>query len=301
MNTICPFCQSNNVDKLKDITSPFNQKNYELINCYDCYLQFFTPLIFEQEIYEAEINQQYIDFHKGRRFFPAWTNEMIRVIKKLKINLNDKTILEIGAGDGINYTALNEISHIKPINYYAIELDSKSIEQCRLKGITNIVHSIFNEAIVSSINKKFGIILILEVFEHQTNPRKFIKWVFDLLNSDGLIIMTVPNRERYFIKYDKELGKMGDFPPHHFLRFNRSFFLRNFNNRLYYLKDYYTGSKYNKFKNVKESALKLVSVFKMNKRLWILVAPFVPVIRYMIDIFDKIVGGGIIIVLKNDK
>jgi len=292
MNTMCPFCGGINLKELEEIVSPFNQKKYQLINCANCYLQFFIPLVFE-DVYESEMMSAYVEFHKGRTSFPPWTREMLRIIRKFNIDLSHKKILEIGAGDGINYIALNEICRIEPQNYHVIELDSKSIEQCRLKGITKITNSVFNKTTVSKIDESFDIILILEVFEHQINPREFIQLVFKLLNQDGLVVLTVPNRERYFFNEFQ-----GDLPPHHFLRFNKSFFRRNFADQLFYLKDYSSNQKYNKIKNLKPAALKLTSILKLNSQLWILFAPLIPLIRIIIDSMANIKGRGIIAILK---
>ena len=290
--TICPFCRNKEVRKLEEILSPFNQKTYELIECCNCYLQFFVPLVFEN-VYEAEIIQEYVEFHKGRKNYPVWTQTMIQVIKDKDINLNHKKILEIGAGDGINYVALNEICQIRPENYLIIELDSKSIEQCKLKGITKIINSVFDKSTISNINDTFDIILILEVLEHQTNPGEFLELVFSLLNQGGLVILTVPNRERFFIN---EFN--GDLPPHHFLRFNKKFFKRNFANHLAFLKDYSGNQKYNKINNIKPAALKLTSTLKLNSNLWILFAPLIPIIRVIIDFMANIKGRGIIAIIR---
>lgn len=296
VNTIiCPFCRNKKIRKIEKVISPFNQRTYELIECCNCYLQFFVPLIFEN-VYETEIMQEYVEFHKGRRNYPAWTQTMLQVIKNKNINLNHKKILEIGAGDGINYTALNEICQIRPENYSVIELDFKSIEQCKLKGITKIINSMFNKITVSNINDTFDIILILEVLEHQTNPREFIKLVFDLLNKGGIVILTVPNRERFFINEFK-----GDTPPHHFLRFNKKFFKKNFANHLAILKTYSGNQKYNKINNIKPAALKLTSILRLNSNLWILFVPLIPIIRVIIDLMANIKGRGIIAIIKKHQ
>jgi len=287
---ICPFCGSKNIEEMKHIISPFNQKDYKLMNCFNCCLQFFIPLVFEN-VYETEVLEEYVRFHQGKRTFPPWTKELIRVIKKLNIDLENKKVLEIGAGDGINYSALHEAYQVTSTNYYAVEFDSKSVKQCRLKGITHIINAKFDRITVSKIRKRFDIILLLEVLEHQTNPKEFIELVFDLLDQDGLIILTVPNRERYFLQY---VEFQGDLPPHHFLRFNKMFFRKNFANHLFYLKDF--KHKY-KIKSIKAAALKLTSRFNINHRGWIVFSPLVPIIYWVISVIAYIKGEGIIAML----
>ena len=89
---ICPFCGSKNIEEMKHIISPFNQKDYKLMNCFNCCLQFFIPLVFEN-VYETEVLEEYVRFHQGKRTFPPWTKELIRVIKKLNIDLENKKVL----------------------------------------------------------------------------------------------------------------------------------------------------------------------------------------------------------------
>jgi 2-polyprenyl-3-methyl-5-hydroxy-6-metoxy-1,4-benzoquinol methylase len=291
MREICPFCGSSNIEEMKHIISPFNQKDYKLMSCSECCIQFFIPLIFEN-VYEDEVVEEYINFHKGRRVLPPWMKELIRVIKSLNIHLEDKKILEIGAGDGINYSALHETFQVASTNYYAVEFDSKSIKQCRLKGITHIINAKFDRITASKIRKRFDIILLLEVLEHQTHPKEFIELVFDLLNQEGLIILTVPNRERYFLQY---VEFQGDLPPHHFLRFNKMFFQKNFANQLCYLKDFKHTYK---IKSIKAAALKLTSRFHIHHRGWILFFPLIPVIHWVIGFMAYIKGEGIVVILK---
>jgi len=292
-NINCPFCGSKTIKEIKAIISPFNQEKYNLMNCFECELRFFTPLIFEN-VYESETIKEYANFHKGRIIFPPWTKETISVLRNLSINLNDKKILEIGGGDGINYTALNEIYSIETKNYYVVELDSKSVEQCKARGITNIINSAFGPKTVAKIHDKFDVVLLLEVLEHQINPKEFIKLVFNLVAQNGIVVITVPNRERFFINYDEF---QGDLPPHHFLRFNKTFFRKNFASSLYYLKDF---SHQFKIKNLQEAALKLTSIFKVNRKGWVLFVPFIPIIKLVMGIMAKIRGEGIIVILKKN-
>lgn len=287
----CPFCYHVQVSKLRDIISPFNQKHYQLMQCATCELQFFTPLVFE-DVYENEIIEEYIRFHQGERILPPWTKELLHVIEMLPIPLEHKKILEIGAGDGVNYSALHRLHHVAPAQYYAVEFDSKSIEQCRLRGITHIIHTQFDCNTASQIHSQFDIILLLEVLEHQPNPKEFLEFVFNLLDQDGLIILTVPNRERFFLQY---VEFQGDLPPHHFLRFNTTFFRKNFAQHILYLQDF---RHIYKVKSIKAAALKLTSRFNIHPAGWFVLSPFVPLLHGILRLMAFIRGEGIIVVLK---
>jgi len=160
---------------------------------------------------------------------------MIKVIKKIKIKTDNKDILEIWAGDWINFKALKKCFGIKPNNYTIIELDTNSIDNCKKLWIINIYNEYFNKWILDKIKNKYDIIIITEVLEHQINPKEFFETIYQLLNKNWTIIITVPNRHRFFIN-NRSLD--WDIPPHHFLRFSKKFFIKNFWKNIIYIKDY---------------------------------------------------------------
>jgi len=283
----CPFCESEDLKFKRNIISPLNNKEYDHWLCKSCYLEFFTPLIFEKEIYIDEIDSSYKEFHKGGRGIPDWTLEVIKVLKnRFKVkDLSNKKILEIGAGDCINFVAFKKEFNISKENYYAIELDNKSVEICKKRGVINIINEFFDEKILDKIKEKFDIILCLEVLEHQIKPKEFLDTCFKLLKEDGILIITVPNRDRFLIKF-RELP--GDIPPHHFLRFNKKFFIKNFKSRLVYI------SRYNPKKYFYESCQVVSKILFKNENLWFLSIPAVVFLRIM----DRIYPENLLVILK---
>ena len=286
----CPFCGSEDLKFKRKIVSPINNKKYEHWLCKSCYLEFFTPLIFEKEVYVDEIHSSYKEFHRGNRTIPDWTLEVIKVLKnKFKIkNLSNKKILEVGAGDCINFVTFKKEFNISEENYYAIELDNKSVETCKKRGVINIINEFFDEKILDKIKDKFDIILCLEVLEHQIKPKEFLEVCFKLLKEDGILIITVPNRDRFFIKYSREVP--WDIPPHHFLRFNKKFFIKNFNNKLIYT------CCFNSKKDFYKSCKDVSKILFKNKNLWFLSIPIVTILRTL----DVISPDHLLVILKKE-
>ena len=221
-NNSCIFCESTKIKFLKNVYQPYNGIDYELYHCLNCDLQFFLPNVFI-DIYNTEIYQ---NWHEGFENFHPHTIEIGKSITELNIDLTNKKILEIGAGDGINYKMLNEKFDVKPENYHVIELDKYSIEVCKKRGLFNIHNIPFPIEDSKTIPIKFDIIILAEVLEHQTEPKLFLDSVDSLLKKDGYLMITVPSRDRLvleiFTKYKHECA------PNHFLRFNEKFFLINF-------------------------------------------------------------------------
>lgn len=282
---MCPFCGGIDVVQKRMIFSKLDENKYTLAHCTSCELDFFDPLHFEN-VYENEKIEAYREFHDGTRVFSEWTNAMVKVLKYIKYDFKDKTILEIGPGDGINFLALKKNFEMKSENYYAVELDNLSIEICKKRGVLNVISAFFDKKISSLIGKKFDVILITEVLEHQTNPREFFETVNFLTKEGGIIIITVPNRDRMFIEKREEYG---DVPPHHFLRFNKGFFVKNFKEKIVYIDDYeFINKDY-----IISSKQVGVSVCG-NEHLWPFFIPIVLILRMI----DKIRGEGLIVIIK---
>lgn len=90
------------------------------------------------------------------------------------------SILDIGCANG------NLMKHLtKEVSYFGLDISSKAIED-------NPFPSIVSDAEEFKLDKKFDIIVCLEVLEHINNPKKALKNMFDHLRKDGLILVTVP-------------------------------------------------------------------------------------------------------------
>ena len=53
---------------------------------------------------------------------------------------------------------------------------------------------------------------------------------FKFLNKNDLLVITVPNKDRFFMK-QQEIRS--DVPSHHFLKFIKNFFIKNFKKQLF--------------------------------------------------------------------
>ena len=292
--TPCPFCRADRTREIRELRSPFNGKTYALHACAQCGLEFFTPLCFEAAIYDNERVQGYAEFHQGRTAVPAWTSALLRVMKELRLDVRGKTCLEIGAGDGINYAAFNTLGAIPPEQYHVVELDAKSAQQCRAKGLTHVRNAKFDHSILPQMPHRFDLIFMLEVLEHQTDPKETLRTAFELLRPDGLLLISVPNRKRFFLKY---LEFEGDLPPHHFLRFDAAFFRKNFASRLLYLKD--VRQPY-RIKSLRAAALKFTGRFGLPSRFWWIFAPCMPALHLIRGALGRIQGEGLLVILRKD-
>jgi 2-polyprenyl-3-methyl-5-hydroxy-6-metoxy-1,4-benzoquinol methylase len=68
-------------------------------------------------------------------------------------------------------------------------------------------------------------ILALEVIEHLPSPQPFLRRAASLLKPSGLLLITTPNRYRFFAVGKRFLGRPHsntDYPPHHYTRWTAS-------------------------------------------------------------------------------
>ena len=285
MRAKCPYCKNIIQNYERHIVSPINKKRYNLYNCDKCYLTFYTPLVFE-DIYEK--GDFYNNRHNKNITISNWTMYMLEQIKKNNIQVNNKKILDIGASNGVNYYTLQKEFKIKTQDYYALELDKKALQTAKRIGVTNIIPHYFNKEILKKIKTKFDIIIATEVLEHQTDPKDFMTTAMKMLKKDGIFIITVPNKDRLFMKR-RELPK--DVPPHHFLKLSIKFFKHNYNN-IVLLKTFYK-----RLSTTKSTAQTLSNKILKTKKTWPLFTPLVIPIR-LIQTIDSIKGDRIIAIIK---
>lgn len=281
INDSCPFCRSQNAHFVKTV------HNSNLFACNDCTIQFFSPRIFDNNVYIGEkVSSIYADYHQLRMRPTMWLLEMISVIKKQQIDLSNKLILEIGAGDALNFEFLKKEFNITPNNYEILELDDKSVTSAKRRGITTAYIQFFDEKFAQANKEKYDILIITEVIEHQDDLKTFLQNAETILKKDGIIIITTPNRNRVFLS----IGEKTDTPPHHFLRYNLPFFNKNFLPKIKYAGYYYFDHN-----NIIDYS-KAVSKSKFNsKALWLLFYPIYVLKACLGKLLQR--GEGLVVIL----
>lgn len=228
---VCPSC-SNNIDNNNFIRKYFSKianMEYKLYHCENCDIQFWMPLEFVKSIYEDQEMGEYFLWHRGLDLDIKWNHKYFVkfFLKDVKNNLKGNKVLDIGCGNG---SFINFMSK-EGFEVYGIDMDSKSIDAAtknfNLKNLFSMSLRDFTSYAIEN-NLKFDLITFFEVLEHQTDVQGFFDSIKTLLHEDGIIVGTVPNRNRvlyWFIMGD------GDFPPHHFLWFSKSSLENLFKNK----------------------------------------------------------------------
>jgi len=218
MSIICPSCGNEireNYFKRKYLYKPLN-KEYKLYHCDKCDLEFWTPLEFVKEVYENEEVRGYEEFHQGAIDLK---DDHLMFLRSYEGKVNGLKLLDIGCGNGSFIYKAKELG----FDVYGIDIDSKSIQAAKEKlGLKNVYNMNLDEFVEYAKKEglKFDVITFFQVLEHQTDPSGFMQKVKELLNPGGKVVGAVPNRDRLFVEFSRS-GRNYDFPPHHFLWFNK--------------------------------------------------------------------------------
>lgn len=205
----CPACNSKQLKEINAIVVD-NNKRYSLFHCIECDLQFWLPLEKPPPtFYEDEIVTIYKELHKGREKL----DKRFKKFFERHPSLYNKKILDLGCGDGVFIEALTPNNEL-----YGVDIDKRSIEVARQRGLKNLYNMDVEEFInyAKEIGLRFDLITMFDLLEHLTDPKKVLEKLKSILKPSGLIVGTLPNRDRLFTNHIKT-----DFPPHHFYRFSK--------------------------------------------------------------------------------
>ncbi|MCV3769411.1 MAG: bifunctional 2-polyprenyl-6-hydroxyphenol methylase/3-demethylubiquinol 3-O-methyltransferase UbiG, partial [Wolbachia pipientis] len=145
----------------------------------------------------AEITDEW--WNENGKFKPLHMMNPVRVsyiienIKELKkCDLSEISLLDVGCGGGILSESIARVG----INVMGIDVCEKNIKAARLhakKVGSNIeyTHTSIEEL---SNNKKYDVVLLMEIVEHVDNLELFMKKAIELLKPEGLIFISTINR-----------------------------------------------------------------------------------------------------------
>jgi SAM-dependent methyltransferase len=199
----CPVCFSQNIFSINTYTS----KGYSFFHCTQCDVIFADPMIpgskdwYEQHNF-YEFRQQPKDnkpWYEQQFLFSRFSNEK-------------KKILNIGCG----YNQFLRQLKLKANDIVAVDLNANSVKFTRqIIGIDKAYVCEIMEFIREYQGEEFDCIIFFELLEHLSDPGMFLREIKRILKKDGIIVFSVPNRDRFAAH-----KHWADYPPHHLTRWN---------------------------------------------------------------------------------
>lgn len=134
-----------------------------------------------------------------------WYSGRIKILEYFISQLDTEKnlrILEVGPGLGVNLSTLHKFGKVD-----ISEIDFYFVEQIK-RDFKNVV----NYPNLEKINKKYDLIVMLDVLEHIEDTELFLNKINTILADSGSLIISVPAYQKLFSKHDLEM--------HHFRRYS---------------------------------------------------------------------------------
>ena len=185
--------------------------NYTLFHCEVCSLEHWQPLAAPRaDYYEGEAQAMYAAMHEGGRRAEE-DPRFSRFLDEFGSRTGAR-LLDVGCADG----ALMAAFRARGNEVWGIDIDTRSLGAARRRGLEVREATLDTVGDALGHDLRFDFITMFDVLEHLTAPRRALALTSDLMAPGGYLVGTVPNRERLFANLVD-----ADFPPHHFLRFDR--------------------------------------------------------------------------------
>jgi SAM-dependent methyltransferase len=127
-------------------------------------------------------------------------------------------VLDVGCGEG----GVLWFAQRKGLEPYGCDLAPSAVALVRqLIGQDRVYLGTIEDLPIEPAS--FDAILALEVIEHLPSPQPFLRRAVSLLKPAGLLLVTTPNRHRFFAVGKRILGRPHsntDYPPHHYTRWS---------------------------------------------------------------------------------
>ena len=198
----CILCHSENNLVDQNVVDRFNQKNsYSIVKC-ECEMRFLNPRVSIDEISKHYQHSSYQPHYKNNslvslmyQIAQLFNNRFkLKVIKRF---YDQGSILDYGAGDG------------QFANFMIKKKWNVKIYEPLLKNMSDLS---LNEDEIGS--DSFDVITMFHSLEHIHNVEKTLQNLYNLLNKDGILIVSVPNHNAYERRFFKSKWIAYDAPRH---------------------------------------------------------------------------------------
>jgi SAM-dependent methyltransferase len=156
------------------------------------------------------------EWYEGKEFY-GWRWEFDRFLDDI-CGLKRKAlrVLEIGCGEGVVLEELRNDCHC-----WGIDFNVEALRAAKLKGLK--VFETLDLLKQQNPEIRFDVVAFFHVIEHLERPLDFLMEVSGVLRPGGYIFCSIPNPNRYTLKYQREDW---DYPPHHLTRFTKMGIMR---------------------------------------------------------------------------
>jgi 2-polyprenyl-3-methyl-5-hydroxy-6-metoxy-1,4-benzoquinol methylase len=224
-HNICPLCLSQEIPHFLSCTDHFvTGEVFNICKCLKCGFTFTQDYPEESETsryYESEEYISHSDSKKGitGKAYQFIRNIMLnrkkRIVRKMT-GLSTGRILDIGSGTGYFLNAMKKSGW----QIQGIEISSGAREYAVSKFKIDTINP---EKITTLSSGSYDCITLWHVLEHFHEPYKFIEEISRLINTEGVVIIALPNSNSFDSEYYGKKWAAYDV-PRHLWHFNPSTF-----------------------------------------------------------------------------
>jgi len=211
----CPICDSS------DYIHELDSHGIPLLKCMNCELRFHTKIpadlndvyqASDYTVYTKEESEEHYNYRRTR-----FGQERIKLLEEYCGDLSDKTLLDIGCGNGYFLSVAKEMCKRCIGSEFSAHLREFAQEKTGLK--------IYSDGLENFPERNFDIITIFDVIEHIPKPVPFLESASKLLSPGGHILLYTPNFDSFSIKVMKEKSSIVD-GTEHVVLFNNTSLLK---------------------------------------------------------------------------
>lgn len=142
---------------------------------------------------DTEYRKHYRDLFQRHWWWRARTEFLVHNLKSMLPRGRGINILDVGCGEGLFFDRLSEFGHVDGIEVEgALPVDSPWLDRISIRP--------FDETFRP--DKRYSLILMLDVLEHLADPGAALRNVRRLLAADGLFLATVPAFQAAWTNHD---------------------------------------------------------------------------------------------------
>jgi 2-polyprenyl-3-methyl-5-hydroxy-6-metoxy-1,4-benzoquinol methylase len=211
----CPACGSSKCEKiLTALDYLISKESFDIINCSNCSLRFTSPIPNEKDSSRYYKSDDYIShtvksnsvINKIYKIVQYFTLRSKRKIVRRNAQKKGGMLLDIGCGTG---------------NFLRIMLQSgwdvtgvEMNKEARKIAEVNTDSIIMNQSEYFESNQKYDVITLWHSLEHLHELEKYLDKISISLNTDGVLIIAVPNYKSFDAEYYQHDWAAYDVPRH---------------------------------------------------------------------------------------
>jgi 2-polyprenyl-3-methyl-5-hydroxy-6-metoxy-1,4-benzoquinol methylase len=157
---------------------------------------------------DPRYGERYRELFEKHWWWRARTRFIVEQLRRLRPDRGWRNILDIGCGDGLLFSELLKFGEVEGVEPFAELVNPHNAYRSRIQICT------FDEKFRP--NKKYSLILMLDVLEHFENAAGALRHAVELLESDGVFVATMPAFMALWTNHDVM--------NHHYTRYTKSSF-----------------------------------------------------------------------------